>query len=138
MADKKLHLKISTPERVVLDIADVDMVTAPGVEGEFGILPSHIPFATKLKDGIVKVKTASGVQNIGVATAFFEVNSDRVLILADHAILPSEADRQRAEQARARAQDLLEKRLEGTNFQQVEAELRKALLELHLVETLKS
>ena len=63
-----------------------------------------------------------------------EVSDNKVNILADYAILPEEADERRAQEARERAQREMDKRLEGTNFQQVEAELRKALLELKLLE----
>lgn len=130
-----MKLKISTPERVALTLSDVELVTAPGVEGEFGVLPNHVSFATKLNEGIVKIKTSQGTQTVAVGPAFFEVNSNNIVILTDHAILPSEADRIKAEEARKIAEEQLQKRLEGTDFRLVEAELRRALLELKLIES---
>ena len=43
MSDKKIHLKIITPEKIIFE-NDVDSITAQGVNGSFGILPDHIPF----------------------------------------------------------------------------------------------
>jgi len=128
-----MNLKVSTPERVVLELSGITMLSADGVEGQFAILNNHIPFTTKLNDGIIKIKTAEGTQLLATGPAFFEVNKNNIIILTDSAILPSEADKLRAEEVRKKAEEQLEKKLEGTDFQKVEAELRKALLELKLV-----
>jgi len=129
-----LSLKVVTPQRTVLDRDDVEMVLAPGSEGELGILPNHAPLLSKLKQGVVKYRVLGKEHYIGLEGGFLEVSSNKVAILADKAILPEEADLRRAEEARQLAKMRLEKRLEGTDFIKVEAELRKALLELKLLE----
>lgn len=137
MSTQLLRLRVITPTRVVLDRVDVSVVTAPGTEGELGILPRHIPLFTKLKEGVVMYKTADRKNYFGVANGFLEVSENTVTILADDAILPEEADAKRAEEVRKQAEETMKKRLEGTNFQEVEAQMRKALLELKLIEHIK-
>lgn len=129
-----LTLKVVTPQRTVLDRDDVEMVLAPGAEGELGILPNHAPLLSKLKQGIIKYRVGGKNHYIGLEGGFLEVSSNKVAILADKAIFPEEADLLRAEDARRLAKEQLEKKLEGTDFVKVEAELRKALLELKLLE----
>lgn len=137
MSAQLLRLRVITPARVLLDRADVSVVTAPGTEGELGILPRHIPLFTKLKEGVVMYRTGDKKNYFGVANAFLEVSENTVTILADDAILPEEADAKKAEEARKQADETMKKRLEGTNFQEVEAQMRKALLELKLIEHIK-
>lgn len=132
-----LHLTLATPSRKILDLENVESVIAPGVEGELGILPNHAPLLTKLHDGIVKYRVGSEKKYIGVTSAFMDIVDNKVTIISEAAVLPEEADEARAEEARRQAHEQLQKRLEGTDFQQVEAELRKALLELKLIEHIK-
>lgn len=132
-----LHLTLATPTRNVLDLEGVESVTAPGVEGELGILPNHSPLLTKLKDGVLTYRIGHERKHIGVTSAFMDVVDNEVTIISESAVLPEETDQARAEEARRQAHEQLEKRLEGTDFQQVEAELRKALLELKLIEHIK-
>ena len=137
MSGQLLRLRVITPSRSLLDRNDVSIVTAPGSEGELGILPRHIPLFTKLKEGVVMYRVGDKKFYIGVASAFMDVQDNIVTILADDAILPEEADKVRAEQMKKKAEDVMQKRLEGTNFQEVEAQMRKALLELKLIEHIK-
>lgn len=134
MSPSRLHFRVVTPQRILVDLDTVEVVTAPGAQGQISILPYHAPLLTKLQPGLVVYKTAQEERFIGISQAFMEVSDNNVHILADYAILPEEADERRAEEAREQAQKEMEKRLEGTDFQKVEAELRKALLELKLVE----
>lgn len=132
-----LHLTLSTPSRTVLDLDNVESVVAPGVDGELGILGNHAPLLTKLKDGVVKYRVEGNQRYVGITSAFLDVVDNRVTILSEAAVLPEEADEARAQEARRQAGEQLQKRLEGTDFRQVEAELRKALLELKLIEHIK-
>lgn len=134
MSTSSLHFRVVTPQRILVDLDNVKTVTAPGVHGQISILPYHSSLLTKLEPGLVTYKTEHEERFLGVTQAFLEVSDNRVNILADYALLPEEADERRAQEARERAQKEMEKRLEGTDFQKVEAELRKALLELKLVE----
>lgn len=103
----KLQVQIVTAEREVFAEDAVDMVVAPGGEGVVGILPRHAPLLTTLLPGIVRVKKGTEEEAMAVSGGFLQVARDRVLILADTAERASEVDQQRAEQARARAEQAL-------------------------------
>jgi F-type H+-transporting ATPase subunit epsilon len=79
---KSMILRLFTPERKVIE-AEVDAVTAPGIEGEFGVLPGHIPFITTLKIGELAFRSDSRVERIALAWGYVEVLPDRVTVLAE-------------------------------------------------------
>ena len=132
-----LHLSLGTPSRQVLDIEDVEIVNAPAEMGDVGILPNHAPFLSKLRDGVINYKVGGNNFDVGVNGAFMDVAENQVTIISEAAILPEDADLARAQEAKDKAKAELEKKLEGTDFQMVEAELRRALLELKLLEHIK-
>ena len=100
-----LTLEIVTAERQVLLDSDIDMVVAPTVDGEVGILPHHAPLITVLEIGEMRVKKGSDEQSIVIAGGFMEVLNDKVTILADAAEHSDEVDVAAAEQARACAEE---------------------------------
>lgn len=126
---KKLHLEIITPEKVVYT-DDVDMVVAPGAEGDLGILPGHIPLFTKVKPGEIMIRKGSGDSYLAVTGGFLEVLNDNVNILADYAIRAEEVAVAQAEEAKKRAEKLMEERSTRQDFALAQAELQKAILEL--------
>ena len=102
-----MNLEIITAERSVYE-GEVDMVIAPGLDGQLGILPRHAPLMTILKPGELTVKK-SGEEDIYVAVSggFMEVIGNRVSVLADACERSDEIDEQRAEEAMRRAQERL-------------------------------
>ena len=132
-----LHLSLATPSKKILEIEDVEIVYAPAEIGDVGILPNHAPFLSKLRDGVINYKVGGNNFYIGVNGAFMDVAENQVTIISEAAILPEDADLKRAQEAKDRARVELDKRLEGTDFKMVEAELRRALLELKLLEHIK-
>ena len=102
-----LRLDIVTIEREVFS-GDVDMVIAPGVEGELGILPRHASLITALGEGELRTKRESGDQSFAIGGGYMEVLNNHVTVLADSAEHGEEIDVARAEEARARAERLLE------------------------------
>ncbi|MDQ3931013.1 MAG: ATP synthase F1 subunit epsilon, partial [Chloroflexota bacterium] len=78
-----LQLEIVTAERVVFTDDNIDMVIAPSVDGEVGILPHHSPLLTILQIGELRVKKGADEQSIVVAGGFMEVLNGKVTILAD-------------------------------------------------------
>ena len=80
MPDLQLH--VITPSRVIVDETE-DEVVAPGVLGEFGILPGHVPFITLLAEGEIKYKRGSSEQKLTVGGGLAEVRDDKVTILTD-------------------------------------------------------
>ncbi|UCC66355.1 MAG: F0F1 ATP synthase subunit epsilon [Deltaproteobacteria bacterium] len=99
-------LEVVTPNRLVLS-QEVEEITAPGVEGEFGVLPGHTPFFSNLKVGEVMYRPEKEQKYMAVTWGFVEVLPDRVTILADAAELEQEIDVERAQRAKDRAEERL-------------------------------
>ena len=99
-----IHLEIVTAERQVYS-EDVDIVIAPGIDGELGILPRHSPLLTVLKPGEIRVRKSGEESSIAVSGGFLEVLGNKVTILADTAEYAEEIDLERAEEALKRAQE---------------------------------
>ena len=106
MADK-LSLEVVTPFRTVLN-EDVDSVTLPGIEGELGILPEHVPLLTTLDTGIMSYVNGSGnTQAIAVHWGYAQVDGNNVRVLAELAETADEIDLPRAQEAEKKAKELL-------------------------------
>jgi F-type H+-transporting ATPase subunit epsilon len=127
-----LTLEIVTAERQVLAEDNVDMVIAPAVDGEVGILPHHAPLITVLQIGELRLKKGSDEQSIIIAGGFLEVLNDKVTILADVAERLDEIDVAAAEQARTRAEETLRNREQLGDAAGAEAALRLATLRLRV------
>ncbi len=90
MADT-LNFSLVSPERELFS-GEVNQVDAPGVEGEFGVLPKHAPFMTVLKPGLVRIHEASGVTPVFVRGGFADVTPAGLTILAEEAVRLSDVD----------------------------------------------
>jgi F-type H+-transporting ATPase subunit epsilon len=113
---------------------DVEIVIARGVEGDLGILHGHEHLITPLDIGELTFRVDGVERHMAIAGGFLEVTPDKVLVLADVAERSEEIDRQRAEEARARAEAALEAHL-GTGMEAATAAaLQKALLRLRVAE----
>jgi len=80
MADR-LRLVLLTPEQQVVD-QEVLEVTAPGVDGQIGVLPDHAALVTTLDPGTVSYKTPSGASSFEVSGGFAEVRDNVMTVLA--------------------------------------------------------
>jgi len=127
-----LHLEIVTPEARTFS-GEAQMVVVPGVEGELGILPDHMPLMTQINPGELRVITGEGEQCLAVGSGFLEVLPDRVSVMTDMAVPEAEIDEKAAEEAVARAQkEISEKALAGEELAFVQAALLKSLAQLHV------
>jgi F-type H+-transporting ATPase subunit epsilon len=107
MADK-LSLEVVTPFRTVLN-EDVDSVTLPGIEGEMGILPEHVPLLTTLDAGIMSYVNGKGkTQAIAVHWGYAQVDGNNVRVLAELAETADEIDLPRAQKAEKTAKEQLQ------------------------------
>jgi F-type H+-transporting ATPase subunit epsilon len=127
----QIRCEIVTAERVVFD-GKVDMVVAPGIEGQLGILPHHAPLMTALTFGeLVLHRAGEEDEFIAIGGGFMEIGPDHVTILADSAERADEIDEERADSARARAEEIMaQKRREDVDLARAEAALRRSLIRL--------
>ncbi len=129
-----LKLDIVTVERLVYS-EDVDMVIAPGIDGEMGILPRHAPLLTALTYGELRVRRGDDEDSFAISGGFMEVQPDRVTVLADTAERAEEIDLERAEAARRRAEERLEVMAdEKVDFAKAEAALRRSMIRIKVAE----
>ena len=128
-----MTLEIITAERQVYS-DEVDMVIAPGIDGQLGILPMHAPLMTILKPGELTVKK-SGQEDIYVAVSggFMEVLGNRVSVLADACERSDEIDEERALEAMQRAQDRLANRGTDMDLEGAMRSLQRAQARVKLV-----
>jgi F-type H+-transporting ATPase subunit epsilon len=98
-----LTLEIVTPEARVFS-ASVDTVVVPTAAGEIGILPGHIPLLTQVVSGELRLVTDGVEKILVVGKGFAQIESDKVSILAEHAITEEKIDEKAVEQALQRAQ----------------------------------
>ena len=124
-----LKLEIVTPESKVYS-EDVDMVTLPGIEGEMGIFPMHVPLMTELASGEIIVRKGGQEFFLAVGSGFVEVTGDRVSILTDMAIKAENIDEAKAEEARRRAEARLAEKLDDAEVASVSAALAHSLAQL--------
>jgi F-type H+-transporting ATPase subunit epsilon len=132
MADKIL-LEVVTPEKTVLSEM-VDIVVAPGEEGEFGVLPNHIPFLTKLKVGELRFRIGNNTRYVAIMGGFAEVLPDHVTVLATAAEEATQIDVIRAKAARERAERRLKEAKDRFEFTRAQAAIQRAIARLRISE----
>ena len=127
-----MMLEIITAERQVYS-GEVDMVIAPGVDGQLGILPKHAPLMTMLKPGELTIRKDGEDIYVAVSGGFMEVLGNRVSVLADACERSDEIDEERAQQAMQRAQERLADRGSQMELEQAMASVQRAQTRLNLV-----
>jgi len=129
----KLEFDIVTAERIVYS-AHVDVVIAPGVEGQLAILPNHAALMTTLQPGELVVRDDAEETAMFVRSGFLEVSENRVTVLADVAEHAEEIDVERAEEAKRRAQEMLQQRGHEVDLARAEAALQRALVRISIAQ----
>jgi F-type H+-transporting ATPase subunit epsilon len=103
MADR-MKLDILTPRGPKRQGIDVPGVEIPGIVGELGVLPEHVPFVTAVKPGVVRFREGTASVRLAVGAGFLEVtDAGRVVLLVERALAPEEID---AEKARTRLREV--------------------------------
>lgn len=121
-----MRLEIATAERVVYS-EDVEILVAPGMDGQLGILPNHAPLLTALQPGEIRVVREGEESYMAVSGGFLEVMANRVTILADTAERAEEIDIERAEEAMQRAQERIDTGgVNAMELQRVLASMRRS------------
>jgi len=107
MADT-MQFDLVSPERKLASL-QVDSVVIPGSEGEFTALPNHAPFLTTLRAGVMRVTAGSEVTEYIVTGGFAEVSPEGATVLAEEAMLKSEATSEKLQALLDKAEGALAK-----------------------------
>jgi F-type H+-transporting ATPase subunit epsilon len=126
-----LKLEIVTPEAVTFS-EDVEMVTLPGVEGEMGIYPQHVPLMTQIVPGEIVVRQGGQEKLLAVGEGFVEITGESVSVLTDMAIAADNIDETKAEEARRRAEARLAEKLTDEETAMVQAALANSVAQLNV------
>ena len=127
-----LRLEVVTPEEKAYS-DDVDMVVIPGVEGELGVLPMHVPLMTQLLPGSLRILKDGKQSELVIGNGFAEVTQTTVSILTDMAMEEQAIDEVAADEALKRAETALkDKSLQGDDLADVEAALLRSLAQLRI------
>lgn len=132
----QIHLEVVTPSGPVIS-DDVDIVTAPGVGGEFGVLANHAPFLSTIKTGTLSFKKEKQVRYLMVSGGFSEVSNNKITFLVESAEFGKDIDVDRAMHAKERAEKRLaqaQQSAEKINRARAEAALQRAMARLRAAE----
>ncbi len=132
MAEGKLLLEIVTPYGLIFS-EEADEITAAGSEGEFGVLPGHVPFVTTLKIGMLIWKKGNETKYFFVNWGYAEIGPDKVMVLADSAERSEDIDVERAKAAMQRAEERL-KKCEDCDFHRAEASLERSATRIQIAQ----
>lgn len=134
MAENFMQLDVVTPEKAVLSRL-VEEVIAPGAAGEFGVLIGHTPFLTTLKPGQLTAKAEDGDIYMAVGGGFAEIIGNRVIVLAESAVLAADINEQEVkaelEQAEHKIKGLDK---DDPEFSKWDIKIRKAEVKLRVLE----
>lgn len=126
-----LKLEIVTPEGITFS-DDVDLVTMPGIEGQFGVLPNHVDLMTRIVPGEMHVRRGSHDEFIAIGAGLVEVTGTRVCIATDMAVSAASIDEAKAEEARQRAAARLREKLSSEEVASVNASLARSVAQLRV------
>lgn len=135
----QIHLEVVTPAGPVVS-EEVDIVTAPGVNGEFGVLANHAPFLSTIKTGMLTYKKDKTTKYLMVSGGFSEVSNNKITFLVESAEFGQDIDVERALRAKERAEKRLaqgQQAVERVNRVRAEAALQRALARLKTAEVMR-
>jgi F-type H+-transporting ATPase subunit epsilon len=127
-----MRLEIITAEREVY-ADDVDVLVAPGLEGQLGILPHHAPLMTVLQPGELMIRKDGEETYLAVTGGFLEVIGNKVTILADACEHSQEIDEERAQAAVDRAREELGRADANQQLALAAVSMRRAQIRLNVV-----
>ncbi|HEY3486716.1 MAG TPA: F0F1 ATP synthase subunit epsilon [Gammaproteobacteria bacterium] len=133
-----MHVDIVSAEREIFS-GQAEMVIAPTVNGEVGILPRHSQLIARLKPGEVRLTlpNQSEPHSIYVSGRILEVQPHAVTVLSDTAVRAKDLDEAAALQAKKQAEDMLSDQKSDIDMARARAELAAALAQLDLIRKLR-
>jgi F-type H+-transporting ATPase subunit epsilon len=118
-----IHVNVVSAEESIFS-GEARFVALPGESGELGIFPRHTPLITRIKPGSVRIELAAGGEEfIFVAGGILEVQPDRVTVLSDTAIRGKDLDEEKANAAKALAEETLRNAKSDFDLARAQSEL---------------
>ena len=127
------QVEIIAPDRIFFT-GEADFIEFTTANGDIGVYKDHISLTTVLEPGIVVIHKEDEQRVAAVHAGFAEILADKVTLLAEVAEWPEEIDVNRAEAAKARAEERIAGKTADTDLKRAEFALRKALTRIDLAE----
>lgn len=135
MADSKFKVTIITPDGTVYDNDSATMIVMNTAGGQMGIMANHVPVVAALEISVVRIKHDQGTDEVAAVNGgILQFNGKRAIIAADSAELPEKIDVHRAEEARKRSENAIEKAKKEHNqddLARAEVHLKRAINRLN-------
>jgi F-type H+-transporting ATPase subunit epsilon len=132
-SEKNFDLEIICPDRTFFK-GEAFMIELNTTEGYVGIYKRHIPMTMILEPGLVVIKDGEQEQVAALHEGFIEVLPEKIRIMAEAAEWPDEIDRNRAEEARVRAERRMQMQDPNINLARAEMALHRALTRIEASE----
>lgn len=131
------HLDIVSAEESIYS-GPVEFIVAPAQMGEVGIYPRHTPMLTRIKSGMVRIKTQFKEEEfVYVSGGMLEVQPDIVTILADTAVRSHDLDEAKAIESKRAAEEAMKDRGSELDYARAQAELMEAMAQLAAIDKLR-
>jgi len=118
-----IHVDVVSAEESIFS-GEAKFVALPGEAGELGIYPRHTPLITRIKAGSVRIEKADGTEEfVFVAGGILEVQPNCVTVMSDTAIRGKDLDEEKANAARAAAEEALKNAKSEIDMATVQSEL---------------
>jgi F-type H+-transporting ATPase subunit epsilon len=134
-----IHVDVVSAENLIFS-GEAEFVALPGEAGELGIYPKHTPLITRVKPGAVRIQVAgrSDEEFVFVAGGILEVQPNRVTVLADTAIRGADLDEAKAQEAKKKAEELMQNQDASIDYAKAQAELAAAIAQLAAIAKLRA
>jgi F-type H+-transporting ATPase subunit epsilon len=134
-----IHVDVVSAETLIFS-GEAEFVALPGEAGELGIYPKHTPLITRVKPGAVRIQVAgrSEEEFVFVAGGILEVQPNRVTVLADTAIRGADLDEAKAQEAKKKAEELMQNQDAKVDYAKAQAELAAAIAQLAAIAKLRA
>lgn len=133
-----LSLKIVSPEKLVFEDSGFESVTFPTHDGEITVLPGHIPLISKIAPGVITARKKDKSISLVTTDGFLNVAKDGTIsVLSDYAIRSEDVEIAKVQEAKRKAEAAMKEKKSERDFAIAEAELRRTLLELKVVQKRK-
>ena len=118
-----IHVDVVSAEESIFS-GEAKFVALPGESGELGIFPRHTPLITRIRPGAVRIETADGGEEfVFVAGGILEVQPHSVTVLSDTAIRGKDLDDEKANVAKAAAEEALKNAKTDIDIAMAQSEL---------------
>jgi F-type H+-transporting ATPase subunit epsilon len=134
---KLINIDIVTPDKKIFE-GKIRGLTAPGIDGEFGVLPDHASFATVLAPGVVEISMEDGKKDLmAVSGGYVEVTREKVILLVESAERPEEVDIETLKRRKEEQEKMLKaKDKKDVDYDSIQISLIKEMSRLKAAEML--